>query len=67
MKATNRQALDHIVTPEMIEAGEDAVASTIGDLGGYFSASELAEKVYRAMAAADLSKQRRSHAHNPTE
>jgi outer membrane lipoprotein SlyB len=49
------------VTPEMVEAGEDAVLGEIGgaDLGGYFSASDLAIKVFRAMAAADLSRRYR--------
>ncbi len=42
------------VTPEMIEAGTDAVLSVVGgaDLGGLFSASELAVKVYLAMYTA---------------
>lgn len=46
------------ITPEMIEAGEDAVSGMVGDLGGYFSASALAEKVYRAMDAAKKSNER---------
>jgi hypothetical protein len=39
------------VTPEMIEAEEDVTLSEIGgaDLGGLFSASDLASRVYRAM------------------
>jgi len=35
------------VTPAMIEAGKGVICSA--DLGNYFSASELAEKVFRAM------------------
>lgn len=39
------------VTPEMIEAGEDVILCAVGgaELGGHFSASDLAEEVYRAM------------------
>lgn len=39
------------ITPAMIDAGEDAILSEVGgaDLGGYFSARELACQVYRAM------------------
>jgi len=42
------------VTPEMLEAGEAVILAALGgaDLGGFFSAAELAAKVYRAMAAA---------------
>jgi hypothetical protein len=42
------------ILPAMIEAGEDVVLSEIGgaDLGGYFSARDLAGKVYLAMVAA---------------
>lgn len=46
------------VTPEMIQAGEAAILEEVGgadDLGGYFSAPNLAVKVYRAMATAELS------------
>jgi basic membrane lipoprotein Med (substrate-binding protein (PBP1-ABC) superfamily) len=41
------------ITKEMIEAGEDVILGVAGgaDLGGFFSASELATSVYRAMAA----------------
>lgn len=43
------------ITPEMIEAGEDAVWSTpgAGEAAGLFSASDLACRVYLAMRAAD--------------
>lgn len=40
------------ITPEMIEAGEDAILREVGgstDLGGHFSASALAVSVFRAM------------------
>lgn len=39
------------ITPEMIEAGEAAVFSEVGgaDLGGFFSAADLARKVFLAM------------------
>jgi hypothetical protein len=42
------------VTPEMIAAGVEAIWDRLGgyDLGGHFSASRLAEEVYRAMASA---------------
>jgi hypothetical protein len=42
------------VTQEMMEAGEEAVLQEVGGagLGGYFSATDLAVKVYRAMQAA---------------
>lgn len=41
------------VTSEMIEAGEVAIWERLGgyDLGGRFSARQLAEEVYRAMAS----------------
>lgn len=54
------------ITPEMIEAGEEAVLSQVGgaDLGGFFSAAALAKKVYLAMAAVSLSKRHRSRARN---
>jgi hypothetical protein len=44
------------ITPEMIEAGEDIILQVVGgaDLGGYFSASELAMSVYQAMALRDV-------------
>ena len=40
------------ITPEMIEIGADVILGVVGgaDLGGFFSAPELAEKVFRAMA-----------------
>lgn len=40
------------LTPEMIEAGAEAISSRVGgcDLGGHFSAERLAIEVYRAMA-----------------
>jgi hypothetical protein len=53
-----RGTVDHVKVPpegeitlEMIEAGEDAVFSSVGgqDLGDYFSARELTVSVYRAM------------------
>lgn len=39
------------VTDEMIEAGEDVILSEVGgaDLGGFFSAADLAKSVYLAM------------------
>lgn len=39
------------ITPEMIEAGSKAILEEIGgaDLGGFFSAPDLAVEVYRAM------------------
>lgn len=42
---------DEAITPAMIDAGEDAILCEVGgaDLGGYFSARELACRVYRAM------------------
>ncbi len=42
------------ITPEMIEAGTYEIECATGgaDLGGYFSAREWAERVYRAMALA---------------
>jgi hypothetical protein len=47
------------ITEEMIAVGEDVIWGAIGDadVGGYFSASDLAIKVYRAMVAANLSRQ----------
>jgi basic membrane lipoprotein Med (substrate-binding protein (PBP1-ABC) superfamily) len=43
------------ITPEMIAAGEDVILQVVGgaDLGGFFSASELAKSVYQAMALRD--------------
>jgi hypothetical protein len=47
------------VTPEMIEAGEEAILCVVGgaDLGGWFSADDLAKRVFLAMAEKDLSRQ----------
>lgn len=41
-------------TPEMLDAGEHAVLCEVGggDLGGYFSARDLAAEVYRVMRRA---------------
>lgn len=51
-----RAALEPSAT--MIEAGEMAILQSVGgaDLGGYFSAEELAASVYRAMEAARASR-----------
>lgn len=42
------------ITPAMIEAGEDVILGVVGgaDLGGLFSASDLAERVFSAMSRA---------------
>lgn len=42
------------ITPEMIDAGEDAILCAVGgaDLGGAFSAADLARQVYLAMRRA---------------
>lgn len=43
------------ITPQMIEAGAAEILGEIGgseDVGGYFSARDLAEKVFRAMEIA---------------
>lgn len=42
------------ITPEMIAAGEDAILCVVGgaDLGGFFSARDLAERVFLAMKSA---------------
>ena len=47
----DRPADEIEVTPEMIEAGEYAILSEIGgvQIGGLFSARDLAASVYRAM------------------
>ena len=39
------------ITPEMLDAGEHAILCEVGgaDLGGLFSAHELARRVYLAM------------------
>jgi general stress protein YciG len=39
------------VTEEMIAAGEDAICAANAELSPWVSYSDLAEKVYRAMAA----------------
>jgi len=52
METSNRHKKPEIVvTPEMIEAGEDTILGVVGgaDLGGFFSAPDLAKKVYEAM------------------
>jgi hypothetical protein len=56
------------ITPEMIAAGEKAILETVGgaDLGGYFSAPDLAIEVYKAMRSADLRARRCVLAHSPT-
>jgi hypothetical protein len=50
------------ITPEMIEAGEDVL---LGELGGavtsYWSAPELAKRVFEAMASLDRQATRRCH------
>jgi hypothetical protein len=42
------------VTPEMIEIGAEVILGEVGgaDLGGLFSAPELARQVYLAMSSA---------------
>jgi hypothetical protein len=39
------------ITPEMIESGANVIICEVGgaDLGGFFSARDLAERVFRAM------------------
>jgi hypothetical protein len=41
------------ITPEMVEAGESVILERVGgaDLGGFFSAAELAIEVYQAMVS----------------
>jgi len=48
----NADVLEVEITPEMIEAGEGVILGAVGgaDLGGYFSARDLAAEVYLAMA-----------------
>jgi len=48
------------ITPEMIDDGEDVILCEVGgaDLGGYFSARDLAERVYRAMDSARQKRER---------
>lgn len=50
---------EEAVTSEMIEAGATAILERVGgaDLGGWFSAEELATRVYLAMAALNGSRQ----------
>jgi hypothetical protein len=53
MTAENRSNTREIeITPEMIDAGSEAILGRVGgaNLGGFFSAPQLAEQVYRAMA-----------------
>ena len=43
------------ITSAMIAAGEDVILARVGgaeDLGGFFSAAELAKQVFRAMVGA---------------
>jgi len=53
------------ITPEMIDAGEETIWGVVGDadLGGFFSARDLAISVFRAMAtvaqASDLGPKKR--------
>src|SRR5262249_49387993 len=51
---------DFEITPQMIEAGAEAILSQIGgaDLGGFFSAPELAVLVYQAMSRVDCAASR---------
>jgi hypothetical protein len=53
----------------MIEAGEEAILCQVGgaDLGGFFSARDLAISVFRAMGGFDLLARRPPLAHNPRE
>jgi hypothetical protein len=51
------------ITSVMISAGESAILGEIGSLGGLFSASDLARKVYLAMASLDGSRQSSSVEH----
>ena len=55
------------ITPAMIDAGEIAILGEVGgaDLGGLFSAADLAIKVYQAMSACSP-KPRLSREHGPT-
>jgi len=62
------EPIDEIeITPEMIEAGESVILSEVGgaDLGGWFSASDLAVRVFLAMRALDnVSKLNQLDEHN---
>ena len=51
----DRPANEIEITPEMIEAGQDAVWSTPGamEAAGLFSSEDLVCRVYSAMRAAD--------------
>lgn len=51
-EATDRPVVE--INEAMIEAGESAIWSSVGgaDLGGWFSARDLAVQVFQAMAAA---------------
>jgi hypothetical protein len=45
-------SIDEIeITPEMVEAGESVILGVVGgaDLGGFFSAADLAREVFEAM------------------
>jgi hypothetical protein len=57
------------ITQAMIEAGEEAILCQVGgaDLGGFFSARDLAISVFRAMGGFDLLARRPPLAHNPRE
>ena len=48
---TEKPEVEIEITPEMIEAGEDVILCEVGgaNLGGLFSAPELAARVFRAM------------------
>ena len=50
---TNGEEIE--ITPAMVRAGEEAILELVGgaDLGGLFSAADLAARVYRAMASAE--------------
>jgi hypothetical protein len=50
---------DIVLTSEMVEAGEDVIMSEVGgcsELSGYFSAAEVAKRVFVAMYAQGLSR-----------
>ena len=51
---TGKQESEIVVTPEIIEAGEDVILGQVGgasDVSGFFSARDLATAAYRAMDA----------------
>jgi hypothetical protein len=57
-----------VITPTMLEAGVDVIHAFGAECASpYFSASDLAIEVYRAMAAADLSKPDPQAARSPKE